>query len=587
MSWDRVLPAPAGLHYETSQVRPSDLLDHKIMNDSPKLHDRLVYRPDVKYTDLCANAVSQMHQHLNPYNQQKSAAFQTDPMDVRGIKQGPVIATKGISRSSSSSGSGSSSPTKSVKERDSFCLCQPDPKVPRPRNAFILYRQHYQAQVVAHNPGMANPDISKIIGGQWRSLSDEEKAKWRELAEEEKIRHNQQYPGYRYQPRRSGRDGGPRSAGSGINNNPSGGTHCARCGGRFMHPPSPVTPFTPSVSPEYRSPNFQGAGQSKSRMMSASSACAMGRDPTEPKLFDMRAGKAFDTRVRPHSAEDISSPEIKRRRVSDVNDPIQSMHRDRSPGSYPQSYSARLDVHPRAMGSMVHAQHQYGPPQLNPHPDPSLKLPPLQTVTPVMTPATPLKLQDSSVEATVMTIPFLNKIKVLAKISPPLSPSFHTIPQSRGPVIAIEGQDPHLVQIAVEHIDRLLKRETKYHVRIFEGPELRTPRPSSAENGTTDTTAEYLTKISAWHSVSEKIVHFVKSVPAAPNASLPSRASPEVDTKSTGSLSPKTLVPQTANMNIHSPAHSSENSSEGKSLYARSLCLHPGRFGSAVSADDC
>lgn len=49
--------------------------------------------------------------------------------------------------------------------------------------AFILYRQHYQAQVVAHNPGMANPDISKIIGGQWRSLSDEEKAKWRELAE--------------------------------------------------------------------------------------------------------------------------------------------------------------------------------------------------------------------------------------------------------------------------------------------------------------------------------------------------------------------------------------------------------------------
>lgn len=36
---------------------------------------------------------------------------------------------------------------------------------------------------MAHNPGMANPDISKIIGVQWRNLSEEEKAKWKALAE--------------------------------------------------------------------------------------------------------------------------------------------------------------------------------------------------------------------------------------------------------------------------------------------------------------------------------------------------------------------------------------------------------------------
>jgi HMG box factor len=105
-----------------------------------------------------------------------------------------------------------------------FCLCQPDPKIPRPRNgksifsapsdlggksfsivsfdlerrsqicrtlvnmanvvkAFILYRQHYQAMVVAHNPGLANPEISKIIGEQWRSLSEDDKSKWKALAE--------------------------------------------------------------------------------------------------------------------------------------------------------------------------------------------------------------------------------------------------------------------------------------------------------------------------------------------------------------------------------------------------------------------
>jgi hypothetical protein len=131
--------------------------------------------------------------------------------------------------------SGSSSPIKSGKEEyaSQWCLCKPDPKIPRPRNgesmmsapmlnehgkslflsfcdlvgigpgsgmftfigfmltrsffvpstAFILYRQHHQAAVVSHNPGLANPEISKIIGMQWRALTEGEKNKWRALAE--------------------------------------------------------------------------------------------------------------------------------------------------------------------------------------------------------------------------------------------------------------------------------------------------------------------------------------------------------------------------------------------------------------------
>ena len=49
--------------------------------------------------------------------------------------------------------------------------------------AFILYRQHYQAQVVAQNPGLANPEISKIIGEQWREQEPEVKSDWKRLAE--------------------------------------------------------------------------------------------------------------------------------------------------------------------------------------------------------------------------------------------------------------------------------------------------------------------------------------------------------------------------------------------------------------------
>lgn len=49
--------------------------------------------------------------------------------------------------------------------------------------AFILYRQHYQSAVAAQHPGLANPDISKIIGEQWRQQPAEVKNEWKILAE--------------------------------------------------------------------------------------------------------------------------------------------------------------------------------------------------------------------------------------------------------------------------------------------------------------------------------------------------------------------------------------------------------------------
>jgi HMG box factor len=49
--------------------------------------------------------------------------------------------------------------------------------------AFILYRQHHQAAVVAQHPGLPNPEISKILGEQWRNLPSQTKKKWQALAE--------------------------------------------------------------------------------------------------------------------------------------------------------------------------------------------------------------------------------------------------------------------------------------------------------------------------------------------------------------------------------------------------------------------
>lgn len=48
--------------------------------------------------------------------------------------------------------------------------------------AFILYRQHHQQTIIRCNPGLNNPDISKIIGEKWKAESDEEKKVWQDLA---------------------------------------------------------------------------------------------------------------------------------------------------------------------------------------------------------------------------------------------------------------------------------------------------------------------------------------------------------------------------------------------------------------------
>ncbi|EQK98872.1 HMG box transcription factor [Ophiocordyceps sinensis CO18] len=136
--------------------------------------------------------------------------------------------------------------------RDIICLCTPAPKIPRPRNAFILYRQHHQAQVTADNPKLSNPDISKIIGEKWKNEGDEIKKNWKKLAEEEKQRHQNQYPNYRYQPRR-----GNKSQSAWANTSPTEDQgRCQKCNGRAMNTPqTPSTPYSTSPAGKMGTPS--------------------------------------------------------------------------------------------------------------------------------------------------------------------------------------------------------------------------------------------------------------------------------------------------------------------------------------------
>lgn len=152
MSYDRVLPKPPLLHHDSSHHLPlsrptSNLLEHKIMNDDVakvSMMDRhlesAAFSGHRRFTDTLPPV------HLTSLNRSKVALNKVASNAASAFeapKHTNFLATKAIplrERSSFSERSSSSSPVKSSNAptpRESatqFCLCQPDPKIPRPRN---------------------------------------------------------------------------------------------------------------------------------------------------------------------------------------------------------------------------------------------------------------------------------------------------------------------------------------------------------------------------------------------------------------------------------------------------------------------
>lgn len=110
---------------------------------------------------------------------------------------------------SSFSGSSSAPALAALPPVHEKCTCKSTHnRIPRPRNAFILFRQkNHQTLLDEDSMVRTNPEVSRELGRRWRLLPREEKEYWNRLAEEEKANHAKLYPGYRYTPRRNGKKG--------------------------------------------------------------------------------------------------------------------------------------------------------------------------------------------------------------------------------------------------------------------------------------------------------------------------------------------------------------------------------------------
>ncbi|KAJ3497899.1 hypothetical protein NLG97_g1547 [Lecanicillium saksenae] len=460
---------------------------------------------------------------------------------------------------------------KPESSREAICLCTPTPKIPRPRNAFILYRQHHQSQVTADNPKLSNPEISKIIGEKWKHEVEDVKDTWKKLAEEEKQRHQHQYPNYRYQPRR-----GSKVQGS-WPNAPAGeeSGRCMKCNGRTSA--TPRTPSTPIATPP-------------SVKIGPHSQAALPRiDTSAPRRLSMELSPV-STLPLPHQQlppvrsyeDDPTSPDAKRRRANGAGNyhAVSRLHGtfgDGTPDSmrtspeggpypamrpYPHSSLPELSTIPRSHSGPMPPPPRPpgGTPWTDQEPvrrhsgfDESLRLPPLQTAvspspvraqsldmrqpilpSPVFSLPAPQEKRPTNTEEAVMSIPFKRKLAALSRITRPLPahPGEHdrSPVERRGAVIAVEGSRPQMLHHVGNAVEKALLACGEVSLRSW-APDLEQIEAGGSKHTLSEPTfSAYLRTVLSWQEKSRQIAAHVMNtrdgVSLGPDASTAAEKTP-------------------------------------------------------------
>jgi len=74
--------------------------------------------------------------------------------------------------------------------------------IKRPMNAFMVFSHYQRKKIVEIQPDIHNATISKRLGKQWKEMSDMQKIPYIKEADRLRQLHLQEYPGYKYQPKK-------------------------------------------------------------------------------------------------------------------------------------------------------------------------------------------------------------------------------------------------------------------------------------------------------------------------------------------------------------------------------------------------
>lgn len=83
--------------------------------------------------------------------------------------------------------------------------------VKRPMNAFMVWSQIERRKISEVAPDMHNAEISKQLGARWKLLDENDRQPYIEEAERLRLLHMQEYPDYKYRPRKKAKPAGAKT----------------------------------------------------------------------------------------------------------------------------------------------------------------------------------------------------------------------------------------------------------------------------------------------------------------------------------------------------------------------------------------
>ncbi|KAF2671532.1 hypothetical protein BT63DRAFT_412551 [Microthyrium microscopicum] len=439
-----------------------------------------------------------------------------------------------------------------VSPSSHICLCQPDPKIPRPRNAFILYRQHHHADILREYPGSSNPDISKIAGQLWAKEPDNTKDEWKKLAEEEKLRHSLQFPEYRFQPRH-------KTKGRAANTQVTEKGRCIKCGGRSISsigsiPSSPQSTNPPnSGSTDQSTPGHRTLPHLQQLKLTSPQ-----KTPTSPlKTLEPPTGTMAES-AKKRRYESYGSPAALAlsNRVRDEGRPVTSAGRPSPVFTGYNSQNRRDSLPPPPSATFTRGSERLGHPMaqsptdrnapMGPPPPRSAMLsrsvngippPPPTPRSIAVGPQSPSSLRYQSPQGPVhipesprvsslgsvdhnrmMPTPFLGKIRILRRVVPPIRIDASMGPNisKKGAIIAVEGDKDAPTDSVLAALEMELRKTGEFDVQTMNGPGL---------PGTNPTFGQYLGEVARWHTSCAKLYDLLVGPPKDDAAATTNSAS--------------------------------------------------------------